>query len=113
MEVRFAGSYNKYKVVQNSERLNEIDLHNVVTGHIKPFLRVVNRHSTYLALSTNGYIGTHKQNKKIKSLMMRKWNEFNKPENVLSLGIDEATTEFLLYVSKSIRDFKLEDLLEE
>lgn len=108
MEVNFGGSYKKYKVIQNE---NEIDLYNNITGHRKKFLKVINPHGTHLRLTTYRY--NIKQNKRIKSLMMRKWLEFYNYNDTISKSMDDVTTDFLLFVSKSIRDFKLEDLLEE
>ena len=113
MEFSFGGSYRKYKIVQNPNNLIEIDLHNNVTGHKKEFLKVSNPHGTHLRLVANTTNANYNQNKKIKALMMRKWLEFYKGNEMRELSMDEVTTDFLLYVSKSIRDFKLEDLLEE
>ncbi len=64
MEVKFPGSYKKYKLVQNAERPNEIDLHNVVTGHKKSFLKIYSRLNMNFRLAPNTNNYDYNQNKK-------------------------------------------------
>lgn len=114
MEFSFGGSYKKYKIVQNFERPNEIDLYNKETGRTNQFLKIHNPWNTELRLIKNTSIGSPK---KIKAFINRRWTEFysNTENRVLinSKSMEEVTTDFLLYVSKSIREFKLEDLLKK
>lgn len=107
IEFSLAGSYRNFKLIQNN---NEIDLYNNTTGHRKKFFRVVNLHSTTCTLSSNSI--SYNENKRVKAFLKRKWSLFYNERTMIGRTLDEITTDYLLYVSKSIRDLKLEDLLE-
>jgi len=102
MEVHFGGAYRKFSLIQSGVI---IQLHNRETGHIKDFMKMNGKRDNMYLSS----VGERVENKKIKAYIHRKWSIFKKDS--YKETTEETLSEFLLNISKGIRDYKLDDLI--
>jgi hypothetical protein len=110
MRVTFGGAYKNYTIISKEEGI--IQLMKNDTGFTKDWLRV--RKGYYGGYDLTYAYRQHKQNKRLKSFVNKCFNRFKSQIFGRQFeDVDEFNEEFLLYISKQLRDFKLEDLLAE